>query len=171
MKLLIVVDMQNDFVHSNGVLYGGQACRDIIQPIRDEIMSYRRCNDMVILSADTHVENDKQFRIWAPHCIYKSWGWELVDEIKDVATGCIIIKKSKFSVFYKTELDSLVSVEDTEVKVMGVFTSMCVSHTIADLYNRDAIIQVQKSAVADADPEAHVQALKYFKNIYKAELI
>jgi len=171
MKLLIVVDMQNDFLHPDGNIYGGHQCRDIIPFVRDQIMDYRRNNDIIILSADTHTENDKQFRIWSPHCVYKSWGWELIDEIKDVATGCTIIKKSKFSAFYKTKLDSIVDVEDTEVQVTGVFTSMCVSHTVADLYNRDAVITIPRAGVADADPEAHAQALKYFENIYKAKVV
>ena len=56
-------------------------------------------------------------------------------------------------------------------KVVGVFTSMCVFHTIADLYHRDAVITVPKAGVADADPEAHIQTLKYFENIYKAKVI
>lgn len=171
MKLLVVVDMQNDFLHPDGALYGGQVCRDIIPFVKESILAYRNSNDMVILSADTHEENDKQFRLWSPHCIYKSWGWELIDEIKDVAVGCTIIKKPKFSAFYKTDLDSLMDVEDTEVEVVGVFTSMCVSHTIADLYNRDAVIIVPRAGIADSDPEAQAQSLKYFEKIYRVNLI
>lgn len=171
MKLLIVVDMQNDFLHPDGKIYGGQSCRDIIPYVSDQIMTYRQNNDIVILSADTHIENDKQFKIWSPHCIYKSWGWELIDEIKELATGCVVIKKPKFSAFYKTELDSVIDVEDTEVQITGVFTSMCVSHTVADLYNRDAVMTIPRAGVADADPEAHIQTLKYFENIYKAKVI
>ena len=171
MKLLIVVDMQNDFLHPDGVLYGGQMCRDIIPFVCDNIMTYRRNNDIVILSADTHSENDRQFKIWPPHCVYKSWGWELIDEIKEIAVGCTIIKKPKFSAFYKTKLDSIVDVEDVEVTVLGVFTSMCVSHTVADLYNRDAITTIPRNGIADADPEAQAQSLKYFENIYKANVV
>jgi nicotinamidase-related amidase len=120
---------------------------------------------------DTHEKDDKQFVIWPQHCIYKSKGWELVDEIKKISAGCTIIKKSKFSIFYKTGLDTFIDVENSEVEVTGVFTSMCVSHTIADLYNRDAIITVLKKGVADADPESNLQSLKYFEKIYRAKVI
>jgi nicotinamidase-related amidase len=48
---------------------------------------------------------------------------------------------------------------------------MCVSHTIADLYNRDAIITVPKKGVADIDPESNLQSLKYFEKIYRAKII
>jgi nicotinamidase-related amidase len=171
MKLLIVVDMQNDFLHPDGKNYGGKACRDIIPFICDRIMFYRENNDVVILSMDTHEKDDKQFVIWPQHCIYKSKGWELVDEIKKISAGCTIIKKSKFSIFYKTGLDTFIDVENSEVEVTGVFTSMCVSHTIADLYNRDAIITVLKKGVADADPESNLQSLKYFEKIYRAKVI
>ena len=171
MKLLIVVDMQNDFVHPEGAAYGGKNCEDIIQYVRGLIMTYRTENNMVIMSMDTHEDNDKQFRIWPRHCVYKTWGWELVDPIKEASIGCTIIRKSKFSAFYKTGLDDLIDVEDIEVEVVGLFTSMCVSHTIADLYNRDAIIIVPRDGVADADPEAHTQGLKYIENIYKARVI
>lgn len=171
MKLLIVVDLQNDFIHPDGALYGGLACRKILPFVKNRIIEYRTNNDMIIVSMDTHEENDKQFRLWPEHCIYKSWGWELDDEIKELTQGCTVIKKSKFSVFYKTDLDTLIDVEETEVEVVGVFTSMCVSHTVADLYNRDALIYVPRDEVADADPEAHIQSLKYIENIYKATII
>ena len=171
MKLLIVVDMQNDFIHPDGILYGGKHCEVIIPFIYDRIMQYRTDNDMVIISMDTHDENDKQFNIWPRHCVYKSWGWELVDQIKSASAGCVVIKKTKFSAFYKTDLDDLINVENVEVEVVGLFTSMCVSHTVADLYYRDALITVPRSGVADADPEANVQGLKYMENIYKASII
>jgi len=171
MKLLIVVDMQNDFVHPRGKNYGGELCRNIIPFICDRIITYKQNNDIIILSMDTHEKNDKQFIIWPEHCIYKTWGWELIDEIISVSTGCTIIKKSKFSIFYKTDLDTFIDVENSEVEVAGIFTSMCVSHTIADLYNRDANITVFKKGVADADPESHLQSLKYFEKIYKARII
>ena len=171
MRILIVVDMQNDFVHPKGKMYGGQRCRDIIPFICERMLTYRENDDVVIVSLDTHTENDKQFEIWSPHCIYKTWGWWLVDEIKDMSVGCTIIKKPKFSVFYNTHLDDIINVEDTEVEVVGVFTSMCVSHTIADLYNRDAIIMVPRKGVADSDKETDDYTLEYFKNIYKAKVI
>jgi len=170
MKLLIVVDMQNDFVHPSGKTYGGELCRNIIPFVSDRIMTYRRNNDIIILSMDTHEKNDKQFIIWPEHCIYKTWGWELIDEINEISTGCTIIKKSKFSAFYKTELDTIIDVKNSDVEVVGVFTSMCISHTISDLYNRDAIITVYKKGIADADPEAHLQSLKYFENVYKVKI-
>ncbi len=53
----------------------------------------------------------------------------------------------------------------------GIFTSMCIFHTITDLYYRDAVIYVPKKGVADADSEAHTQTLKYIKNIYKVKII
>ena len=171
MRLLIVVDMQNDFAHPDGALFGGKACRDTIPFIIERINDYKENNHMVILSMDTHDENDKQFGIWKPHCIEGTWGWSLIDELIDVAVGCTIVRKKKFSVFYKTNLDSIVDVENVEVEVVGVFTSMCVIHTIADLYNRDAIITIPKQGIADADVEAHTYSLKYLEEIYKANLV
>jgi nicotinamidase-related amidase len=120
---------------------------------------------------DTHEKNDKQFIVWPEHCIYKTWGWELIDEIKEISAGCSIIKKAKFSAFYETELDTFMDIKNNEVEVVGIFTSTCVSHTIADLYNRDAIITVPKKGVADADSESNLQSLKYFEKIYGAKVI
>jgi nicotinamidase-related amidase len=170
MKLLMVVDMQNDFAHPDGAIYGGKHCEYIIPFICDRIMEYRNNNDMIIISMDTHKKNDKQFKIWPKHCVYKTWGWELVDPIKEISTGCTIIKKTKFSAFYKTDLDDLINVDGIEVEVVGLFTSMCILHTIADLYNRDASIIIPSDGTADADPEDHIQGLKYIRNIYKAQV-
>jgi nicotinamidase/pyrazinamidase len=171
MRLLIVVDMQNDFAHPDGSLFGGKSCRDIIPFIIERINIYKENNHMVILSMDTHEKEDKQFSIWKPHCIEGTWGWSLIDELLDVAVGCTIVRKKKFSVFYKTNLDSIVDVENVEVEVVGIFTSMCVIHTITDLYNRDAIITVPRKGIADADNEAHTYSLKYIEEVYKANLI
>ena len=163
--------MQNDFAHPDGKIYGGKLCRDIIPFICDRIMTYRQNNDMVILSMDTHGKNDRQFIIWPEHCIYKTWGWEFIKEIKKISVGCTIIKKSKFSVFYKTELDTLINVENSDVEVLGVFTSICVQHTVAGLYDRNANITVLKNGVADTGLKSHLQALKYFEKIYGAKII
>lgn len=171
MKLLIVVDMQNDFTHPDGKLYGGRPCRDIIPFICDRIMFYRQNNDVIILSMDTHEKNDREFNVWLEHCVYKTWGWELTDEIKKISAGCTIIKKTRFSAFYKTDLDALIDVEDVKVEVAGILTSICVSHTVADLYSRDAIITIPKKGVADVDPEAHQRSLEYFEKTYNAKII
>jgi len=171
MKLLMVIDMQNDFTHPDGKLYGGQSCRDVIPFVRDRIMFYRQNNDAIILSMDTHEKNDREFIRWPEHCLYETWGWELTDKIKEAAAGCPIIKKARFSAFYKTDLDALIDVEDVEVEVAGILTSICVNHTIADLYNRDAIITVSKKGVADIDPESNLRSLEYFEKIYGAKII
>lgn len=53
-KLLLVIDMQNDFI--DGAL-GTKEAEKIVENVNEKILEYRNSNDIVVFTRDTH-DND-----------------------------------------------------------------------------------------------------------------
>ena len=79
-KILIVVDMQNDFVSGS---LGTAEARDIVTKLRAKLDSF---DGDVIFTRDTHNEDylgtNEGKHLPVEHCIKGSWGWEIIDELK-----------------------------------------------------------------------------------------
>ena len=86
MKLLIVVDFQQDFV--DGAL-GFEKARLLDDRIAEKITAYRKRGDAVLFTKDTHEENypDTQEGKHLPviHCVKGTPGWELYGKVKELA--------------------------------------------------------------------------------------
>lgn len=80
--LLIVVDMQRDFV--SGAL-GSEQARAIVPAVAARIQQAKAENTQVVFTLDTHEENYMNTRegrfLPVPHCIRNTPGWALEPEI------------------------------------------------------------------------------------------
>ena len=83
---LLVIDMQNDFVHHGGSLAVPEA-EQTIPPISGLLELARAHGVRVAYSQDTHLDGDPEWRIWPEHCREESWGWEIVQELAPAADG------------------------------------------------------------------------------------
>jgi len=100
---LIVVDMQNDFVHAQGALTV-PAAAETVPRIADLLARARRAGVRIAFTQDTQVKDDPEFDIWPEHCIQGSWGWEIVPELQP-RDGELICMKNRYDGFYGTWLD------------------------------------------------------------------
>jgi nicotinamidase/pyrazinamidase len=170
MKALLVIDMLKDFIEEDGALYCGKTARKIIPFIKQKIEEFRERKDLVVYICDSHEKNDLEFKMFARHSVKGTRGAEIIDELP-VEESDIIIRKSRFSAFYNTNLDQILSGKKvTEVQVVGVCTSICVMDTVGDLRNRDYEVRVYAQGVADFDLEAHEYSLKRMEKTYGAEI-
>jgi len=170
MKALLVIDMLKDFIEEDGALYCGKTARQIIPFIKQKIDEFRKREDLVVYICDSHEENDLEFEMFARHSVKGTRGAEIIDELS-VEESDIVIKKSRFSAFYNTNLNQILSGKKvTEVHVVGVCTSICVMDTVGDLRNRDYEVRVYAQGVADFDLEAHEYSLKRMEKTYGAEI-
>jgi nicotinamidase/pyrazinamidase len=102
-------------------------------------------------------------------------GAEILDDL--YIKGAPIVEKTRYSGFYNTNLEKLISdegkgnTEDIEVHVVGVCTNICVMYTVEELRNRDIKTIVHKKGVASFDEEAHKFALTQMKDVLGAEVI
>ncbi len=171
MKALLVIDMLKDFIDKKGALYCGDEARAIVPFIKKKVSECRSCACKVIYICDAHDKDDAEFKVFKPHCIKGEEGSRIIDELSPIK-GETIVKKSRYSGFYGTELDAVLkNVNPDVVEVVGVCTSICVMDTVGGLRNRDYKVVVYKEGVADFDGEAHRFALRRMKNIYAAEVV
>ena len=173
-KILIVIDMLNDFVHKKGTLFF-PAGADIIPFIKGRIEHYITNDYIIIFLCDAHDEDDKEFERFPKHAIKKTWGAGIVKELADAVADYYsleIIPKTRYSGFYGTNLGTqLAGLAPDEVEVVGVATSICVSDTVGGLANRDYNITVPVRGVADFDNKAHKSALDRMETLYGAKII
>lgn len=170
-KALIIVDMLNDFIDPEGVLYCGEAALDIVPHIKKRLDSFRKTEHPVIFLQDAHAPDDKEFAKFPPHCIAGTWGGQIIDALAP-RPGEHVLPKTRYSGFYGTSLDRLLSeLQPRRVDVVGVCTSICVMDTVGGLVNRDYPVRVRQDEVADFDRQAHAHALERMAKIYGAEVI
>lgn len=84
-RLLVVVDMQKDFV--DGAL-GSPEARAIVPDVLDKVKAYRDAGDEVVFTLDTHFDDYMDTmegkKLPVVHCVKGTPGWELVPELREV---------------------------------------------------------------------------------------
>ncbi len=170
-RVLLVIDMLNDFLNPAGALYCGDGARKIIPVIRSLIEEFTARGEPVVFIRDAHAKNDKEFELFAPHAIKGSWGSEIIPELAP-GPNSFIVDKTRFSAFVGNSLaELLMDMKPDEVWVTGVLTSICVMDTTGGLRDRDYAAVIPVDAVADIDPVWHEFALERMKKTYGARLI
>jgi len=180
-KLLIVVDMLNDFCDKVGVLAkslitGKVYAEPIIAPILTLVTGFRSAGDPIIWLCDAHAEDDKEFDRFPPHAVKDTWGAEIIPELApalaEASVNELVTPKTRYSGFYGTDLEyQLMRIAPAEITVVGVCTSICVMDTVGGLANRDQNVIVPKDAVADFDPAGHDGAIARMVGLYGAKIV
>jgi nicotinamidase-related amidase len=125
---LIIVDMQNDFVHPQGKLFVPTAPKSIPY-IKSLINKARNKGVLIVYTQDWHMKNDPEFLIWGEHALQGTWGAEIVEELKPEPNDTII-KKLRYDAFYGTSLDHILRLNNIKnVVVTGTVANICVLHT------------------------------------------
>jgi nicotinamidase-related amidase len=176
MNTLIVVDMLNDFINEDGLLYCGPTAAAIVPKVKELVEEVRKNEGATIYLADNHIENDKEFDRFPKHCVRGTHGADIISELDALihinAGEEILIPKTRYSGFFDTQLAMLLQrIDADDITVVGVCTSICVMDTVGGLANRDYKITVVKDAVADFDQEMHAMALKRMAALYGANVI
>lgn len=165
-KILIVVDMQKDFV--TGVL-GSKEAQAILPAVAERVRGF---DGEIIFTMDTHGENypDTQEgrRLPVKHCIGGTAGWELEDALKALAAekNASMYEKGTFgSVRLAKELkkrqESIESIE-----LVGVCTDICVvsNALLLKAYMPELLIRVDGSCCAGVTPQKHEAALETMRS-------
>ena len=163
MKILIVVDMQNDFI--DGAL-GTKEAEKIVANVKEKIDTYRSNNDEVIFTRDTHfddyLETQEGKNLPVKHCIKDSFGWQISSKL-DVADSVVIDKPT----FGSTKLmEYLLSKQNiSEIQLVGLCTDICVISNAFLLKAAlpEVLISVDSRCCAGVTPESHNRALESMK--------
>lgn len=164
-KLLIVVDMQNDFV--DGAL-GTKEAESIVLNVRDKMEEYRKAGNDIIFTRDTHFDNYLETQegrnLSVPHCIKNTHGWEIVSELD--TSGSLIFDKNIFgSVGLMEYLRDKYTAADFEL--VGLCTDICVmsNATMLKSFFPESEVAVDAYCCAGVTPERHKTALEAMKFI------
>ena len=161
-KILIVVDMQNDFISGS---HGTPEAETIVPYVKAKIEEYEKNGDTVVYTRDTHTplypDTREGKRLPVPHCIKETCGWQIEKSLnKDVM---IIFDKPTFG---SVALAEFVTDEMfTSVELCGLCTDICVisNAMLIKAYLPEADITVDAAACAGTTPENHKNALSAMK--------
>ena len=165
-KILVVVDMQNDFI--DGAL-GTSGAVGIIPEAAAKIRSF---TGDIFVTYDTHYENYMQTsegkKLPVMHCIKGTDGWRLNDEISSALADkkYTEVEKNTFgSVILSGLIEKAAEGEKFSVELIGLCTDICVvSNALLIKANfPDADIKVDASCCAGVTPESHKAALTTMK--------
>ena len=164
--LLIVVDIQNDFV--DGALGTAEAV-SIIENAAKKIREY----DDIFVTYDTHYENymdtAEGAKLPVPHCIKGTSGWELNNTITEALSGkkYTAVEKITFgSVGLPELIKQTVGDEDFDITLIGLCTDICVVSNVlaAKMFFPDVKISVLADMCAGVTPEKHEAALETMRS-------
>ena len=161
-NVLIVVDMQNDFV--NGTL-GSPEAQAIVPTIQKKIDTFLKNGDTVIFTRDTHRANylntNEGKHLPIEHCINGTKGWIVIDELNH--PECQTINKGSFGFTY---WDDYLSTDIEYIELAGVCTDICVvsNALILKALYPEATIAVDAGACAGASVQRHVAALEVMES-------
>lgn len=169
-KVLIVVDMQNDFVTGS---LGTKEAQEIVPNIKHEIDEYLKRGDEVFFTYDTHYEDYLDTlegqKLPVKHCIQGEDGWQVIPGLRKI--DCLYcnqvrnISKNTFGYIkwkdYIPYLD-----ESLEIELCGVCTDICVisNALILRAIYPNATIFVDAYHCAGTTPEKHEAALEVMKS-------
>jgi len=170
-KLLVVVDMQNDFII--GAL-GTPEARSIVEPVVRRILAF---DGDILYTLDTHPENyletQEGRRLPVAHCIGGTDGWSPHPDVwralqsRGAADEAHMIAKDTFGgVGLPMRIHELFDGEEPEeITLVGLCTDICVisNALLLKAFYPEARIAVDAACCAGVTPEAHRTALAAMK--------
>lgn len=160
-KILIVVDMQNDFI--DGAL-GTKEAVEIVPYVKNVIENF---DGKVFFTRDTHYDNymetQEGVNLPVPHCIKGTDGWQIRKELDELRKTDAIDKLT----FGSSQLVEVLKEEkDMEsITFVGLCTDICVisNAIVVKAFYPEVPLIVDAKGCAGVTPESHKQALEAMK--------
>jgi len=168
---LFIVDMQNDFAERGGALFVPQT-RKIIRRIQKLIRKARHYGIQIVWVRDTHVPQDPEFRLFKPHCVFGSHGWEIIKNFKVKPNDIVIPKRQYFDPWLDSDIDLILREVGIDTCIMtGVLTNISVLANVASAVRRFFHVVLASDAVAAENAFDQACGLRQASFAYKAKLV
>ncbi len=167
-RILIVVDVQNDFV--SGTL-GTKEAQDMLPNLINKIKNFK---GEIILTQDSHtdtyLETQEGKMLPVKHCIVGTNGWQFASELEAIR------EKEEYRVYQKntfgsTDLANDLKKENLEkpieyVELVGLCTDICIvtNALMIKAYLPEVPIYVDTNCCAGVSKENHFAALKVMES-------
>lgn len=166
-KILIVVDMQNDFIDGS---LGTKEAKNIVPNVIEKIKQYEKEEASIFYTKDTHFDNylDTQEgkKLPVEHCIKGTNGWMIPNNVLRDHQGYVIEKytfgsKDLYDYLYKEYSNE----QFTSIELIGLCTDICVisNALLAKAYFPNINIIVDSACCAGVTIESHQKALDTMK--------
>lgn len=164
-KILVVVDMQKDFVD------GALGTKEAVAIVDNVVKKIEGFDGQIIVTYDTHHNdymNTREGRyLPVPHCIKDTDGWKLNEKVQKA------LDEKHYIQIYKPTFGSTKLVErlkycdpsETEVILCGLCTSICIisNAMLLKAHYPEMDISVYADACACVTPDSHKSALVAMK--------
>ncbi len=174
---LLVIDMENDFCHSEGAMAknganvsSGQA---IVPALRELIAEGRAAGLPIVFIrmvqnqwTQSEARQARRREGAPPSCQEGTWG---VDWYSDLvpAPGDLVVNKHRFNAFLGTDLDLLLKARGIKALICtGTATDVCVASTAREAAMRDYETIIPEDCSASSRPEMHRAALTNFAQFF-----
>lgn len=172
MKVLVVVDMQNDFITGS---LGTPEAQAIVPNVKKKVEAAVENGDVIVYTRDTHFDNYLETKegkaLPVKHCISGTTGWRIPDELLPPDEYCrmFIVDKHTFGHY---ELPATVrsaiksinnSLECDGIELLGLCTEICVVSNallLKSFFYSEYDISVDATCCAGVTLETHEAALK-----------
>ncbi len=177
MKILVIVDMQNDFI--NGAL-GTPEAQAAVGNVAKKISGFD--GDLICITKDTHrsadyLKTQEGQLLPVEHCIEGTHGWRLDDIIATAVSHAAIDAEKSVSVFqkgtfgsvelgdYLVELSARRKQRIEEIVFVGLCTDICVisNALLVKAFLPETKITVDAACCAGVTPASHKNALAAMK--------
>jgi ureidoacrylate peracid hydrolase len=174
---LVVIDLQNDYCHPDGVFARAglrvehldqlvrqinllvHAARTAGRPVIWVLMEWPDDAGVGLLAQRSAFLRDRGLRAG-------TWGAALVEEL-DQNPDDYVVRKSRFSAFYRTGLENMLREWGVDsIVVAGVRTDFCVESTVRDAFFRDLRVVVAEEAVAGYLDDLHHNSLRVMATVF-----
>jgi len=165
-KILIVVDMQKDFVD------GALGSKEAVEIVGNVVKRIKNFDGDIIVTYDTHYENYMETQegknLPVPHCIKGTKGWQLDESVQTALEKkqYLAIEKPTFG---STELMGHIkenyNPQEIEIELIGLCTDICVVSNALLLKANfpETKVSVVASCCAGVTPDSHNAALTTMK--------
>ena len=169
MKVLIIVDMQNDFV---GGALGTQEAQAIVPSVESKVRQFSEKGlGKIIFTRDTHwadyAETQEGKMLPVPHCLIGSDGWKIIPQLHSYLHDRCAHAVNKGSFGYDDWADEFGSGKSIEsFELAGVCTDICLvsNALILKALYPEIPIYVDASCCAGTTPKNHAAALQVMKS-------
>ena len=161
-KLLVVIDMQNDFVDGS---LGTEEAMKIVPEVQARIEQHKSEGQEVVFTMDTHYDNYLETlegkNLPVEHCKKETEGWQLCSPLSGYEG-----KRFEKPTFGSVELAAYARDKDYDsIELVGLCTDICV---ISNALLLKAVlpgtpIRVRAACCAGVTPESHRNAMEAMK--------
>ena len=182
---LLIVDLQNDFIHPDGAYARGGTASPEAQALPGRLLPlverFRARGGLVAATQFTLVPGRGGEPLISPHLrqmrpflkrgdfLPGGWGHRVVDTLQPIDVS---VEKIAYSAFYQTRLEWVLrKLGIAHLVVAGIVTNGGVASTVRDAHVRDLDVTVLEDGCAAPTPTMHAEAIAALKPVARVATI